>query len=53
MVNQILVCSAVATIAEAIRFAENAGVDSGKLTEALAGGWADSKPFQIFGPRMI
>lgn len=53
LVNQILVCSAVATVAEAIRFAENAGVDSSKLTEALAGGWADSKPFQIFGPRMI
>ena len=26
---------------------------SNKLAPALAGGWADSKPLQIFAPRMI
>ncbi len=38
--------------AEAVNFAERAGIDASKLFEALGGGFADSKPFQIFGPRM-
>jgi len=53
LVNQVIVASTMATVAEAVRFAQNAGVDAGKLTEALGGGWADSKPFQIFAPRMV
>ena len=50
--NQIIVASGVATLAEAISFAEKSGaVDATKLAEALTGGWADSQPFQIMAPR--
>jgi 3-hydroxyisobutyrate dehydrogenase len=31
---------------------QKAGIDAARLPEALAGGWADSKPLQIFVPRM-
>ena len=31
----------------------NAGVDAERLPEALAGGFADSKPLQLFVPRMV
>jgi len=50
--NQAIVGSLVAVIAEAIRLAEAAGVDSKMLPEALKGGFADSTPLQIFGARM-
>ncbi len=50
--NQAIVGSLVAVIAEAIRLAEAAGVDSKMLPEALKGGFADSAPLQIFGARM-
>jgi len=50
--NQAIVGSLVAVIAEAIRLAEAAGVDSKMLPEALKGGFADSLPLQIFGARM-
>lgn len=50
--NQIIVGSNIATIAEAVSFAEKSGVvDAKKLTEALTGGWADSQPFQIMASR--
>jgi 3-hydroxyisobutyrate dehydrogenase len=50
--NQIIVGTNVATIAEAVSFAEKSGiVDATKLAEALKGGWADSQPFQIMAPR--
>ena len=50
--NQAIVGSLLAVIAEAIRLAEAAGVDSKMLPEALKGGFADSLPLQIFGARM-
>jgi 3-hydroxyisobutyrate dehydrogenase len=40
-------------LAEATRLAVNAGIDAGKLPEALAGGFADSIPLQLFVPRMV
>ena len=49
--NQVIVASNLVTIAEAIRLAERSGVDASKLHEALAGGFGDSLPLQIFGPR--
>ncbi|MDP6427080.1 MAG: NAD(P)-dependent oxidoreductase [Rhodospirillales bacterium] len=49
--NQVIVGSAIATIAEAVRLAEASGVDATMLAEALAGGFADSQPLQIFAPR--
>lgn len=51
--NQVIVGSTVCVIAEALRLAQNAGVDASMLPQALAGGWADSKPFQTFTPRML
>ena len=51
--NQVIVGSNIAVLAEAIRLAQNAGVDARLLPQALAGGFADSKPLQVFVPRMI
>lgn len=53
LINQILVCSALTTIAESIALAQAAGIDARQLPAALAGGWADSKPLQVIGRRMI
>jgi 3-hydroxyisobutyrate dehydrogenase len=50
--NQMIVAVNVLTIAETFAFARRAGVAVEHLTAALAGGFADSKPLQIFGPRM-
>ena len=49
--NQVIVASNLVTIAEAISLAERSGVDATKIHEALAGGFGDSLPLQIFGPR--
>ena len=51
--NQILVATNLCVIAEAVRLAQNAGVDASMLPQALAGGWGDSKPLQVFVPRMV
>jgi len=51
--NQIIVGSALAVIAEAVTLAERSGVDASRLPEAFAGGFADSKPLQIWVPRMV
>jgi 3-hydroxyisobutyrate dehydrogenase len=50
--NQIIVGCLFPVLAEAIRVAESAGVDAAKLPEALKGGFADSVPLQLFGPRI-
>ncbi|MDX5432061.1 MAG: NAD(P)-dependent oxidoreductase [Halomonas sp.] len=50
--NQMIVGCQAAVIAEMVALAEASGVDASRLTEALAGGFADSKPFQILTPRM-
>jgi 3-hydroxyisobutyrate dehydrogenase len=51
--NQQIVACNLLVIAEMLAFAERAGVDVSRLPEALAGGFADSLPLQIFGPRMV
>ncbi|SEO18230.1 3-hydroxyisobutyrate dehydrogenase [Salinihabitans flavidus] len=51
--NQVIVGCTMAVLAEATRLATNAGVDASRLPEALAGGFADSKPLQLFVPRMV
>jgi 3-hydroxyisobutyrate dehydrogenase len=51
--NQVIVGCAMAVLAEATRLAVNAGIDATKLPEALAGGFADSIPLQLFVPRMV
>ena len=50
--NQLIVAATSTLIAEAIALAEKSGVDTRLLAPALAGGFADSKPFQILAPRM-
>jgi 3-hydroxyisobutyrate dehydrogenase len=50
--NQVIVGCAMAVLAEATRLAVNAGIDATRLPEALAGGFADSIPLQLFVPRM-
>lgn len=51
--NQTIVAATIAAIAEAVGFAQRSGIDVHKLAAALAGGWADSKPLQVFVPRMV
>ena len=51
--NQVIVGCAMAVLAEATRLAVNAGIDAKRLPEALAGGFADSIPLQLFVPRML
>lgn len=50
--NQLIVAANSMLIAEAVALASQAGVDTSLLAPALAGGFADSKPFQILAPRM-
>jgi len=50
--NQLIVSVNLAAIAEALSLGRSLGMDSSRLPEALAGGFADSPPLQIFGPRM-
>ncbi|TDR52704.1 3-hydroxyisobutyrate dehydrogenase [Halomonas ventosae] len=50
--NQMVVGCQAAVLAEMVALAEASGVDATRLVEALSGGFADSKPFQILTPRM-
>jgi 2-hydroxy-3-oxopropionate reductase len=51
--NQTIVASTVAAISEAVGLAHRNGIDLKQLAKALQGGWADSKPLQVFVPRMV
>lgn len=53
LVNQMIVASTIATVAEALLLAEQGGADPSKVREALAGGFADSPILQQHGRRMI
>lgn len=50
--NQMIVACNALVIAEVIALAEQSGVDASLIAEALAGGFADSKPLQILAPQM-
>lgn len=50
--NQMIVAATMLSIAEAFAAGRRAGLDVGRLTDALRGGFADSAPLRIFGPRM-
>ena len=52
LLNQLIVAVNVLTLAETFALGRRAGVDVAALTGALEGGFADSRPLQIFGPRM-
>jgi 3-hydroxyisobutyrate dehydrogenase-like beta-hydroxyacid dehydrogenase len=51
--NQVIVAANIVAINEAVRLAQASGVDAAGLAQALSGGWADSKPLQVFAPRML
>lgn len=50
--NQMIVACNALVIAEVVALAEKSGVDASLIAEALAGGFADSKPLQILAPQM-
>jgi 3-hydroxyisobutyrate dehydrogenase-like beta-hydroxyacid dehydrogenase len=50
--NQMIVGCNLAVIAEAVKLAQDSGVDAARLPDCLKGGFADSLPLQIFGRRM-
>lgn len=50
--NQMMVSCNVLVMAEVMALAEKAGVDAAVIPEALKGGFADSIPLQLTGPRM-
>lgn len=50
--NQMLVSCSVLVMAEVMALAEKAGVDALQIPAALKGGFADSVPLQLTGPRM-
>jgi 2-hydroxy-3-oxopropionate reductase len=52
LVNQLLCAIGFQACAEAVRLAEAGGVDAERLAGALAGGRADSRILQEFGPKM-
>lgn len=52
LINQMIVGTGLALMAECCQFAEDAGIDPAKLPAALAGGRADSPILQQFLPRM-
>jgi 3-hydroxyisobutyrate dehydrogenase-like beta-hydroxyacid dehydrogenase len=53
LVNQMIVASTIATIAEAMLLAERGGADPAKVREALLGGFADSTVLRQHALRMI
>lgn len=50
--NQMLVSCNLLVMAEMMALAERAGVDAARIPDALKGGFADSIPLQLSGPRM-
>ena len=53
MINQVLVSTGLAVLAEACAFAERAGIDAARIPQALAGGRADSRQLQEMFPKMV
>jgi 3-hydroxyisobutyrate dehydrogenase-like beta-hydroxyacid dehydrogenase len=53
LVNQMLVASTIAAVAEGLLLAERGGADPAKVREALLGGFADSTILRQHGERMI
>ncbi|PYY71689.1 2-hydroxy-3-oxopropionate reductase [Pseudomonas jessenii] len=50
--NQMIVACNALVVAEVVALAERSGVDASLIAEALAGGFADSKPLQFLAPQM-
>jgi len=50
--NQLIVTANMLAISEAVALGEKLGINAALLPEALAGGFADSRPLQLYGARM-
>jgi len=53
MANQLIVAQTIDAVAQALRLAELAGIDSGKVRDALRGGFAESRILELHGERMV
>ena len=51
--NQSIVAVTLAAVAEGLTLAQRAGVDPGKVREALQGGFAESRVLDLHGGRMV
>ncbi|MGH1428060.1 MAG: NAD(P)-dependent oxidoreductase [Arenicella sp.] len=51
--NQMIVSCNILVMAEVLALAKKSGIHSEKIPSALAGGFADSIPFQLTGQRMV
>lgn len=51
--NQVIVGLNIGAVAEALTLARHAGVDPGRVRDALAGGFADSRVLEVHGARMV
>ncbi|MEM9281640.1 MAG: NAD(P)-dependent oxidoreductase [Verrucomicrobiota bacterium] len=53
LANQLIVAQTIDAVAQALRLAEKAGLDPGKVREALRGGFAESRILELHGERMV
>ncbi len=53
LANQLIVAQTIDAVAQALRLAELAGLDSAQVRDALLGGFADSRILELHGDRMV
>ncbi|MEM9017517.1 MAG: NAD(P)-dependent oxidoreductase [Verrucomicrobiota bacterium] len=53
LANQLIVAQTIDAVAQALRLAELAGLDSARVREALRGGFAESRILELHGDRMV
>ena len=53
LANQLIVAQTIDAVAQALRLAELAGVESARVREALLGGFAESRILNLHGDRMV
>jgi 3-hydroxyisobutyrate dehydrogenase-like beta-hydroxyacid dehydrogenase len=53
LANQLIVAQTIDAVAQALRLAELAGLDSAQVREALLGGFAESRILHLHGSRMV
>ena len=53
LANQMIVGGTIGIVAEALLLCERGGADMGKVREAIAGGFADSRILAVHGERMV
>ena len=53
MANQVIVALSIGAVAEALALAKAAGVEPGKVRDAIRGGFAESRILDLHGQRMV